>query len=54
LVCEFDANSPSNFASSDQMALRRTSADTVISAESAGSAAQLTMKLDPGNAWNTA
>jgi hypothetical protein len=36
------------------LAVRRNSAEAVVSAEFAGTAAPLTVKPDPGSAWNAA
>ena len=48
------ANSPSNLAISDQFAVMCSSAAAVVSAEFCGGVAPLTVKLEPGSAWNTA
>jgi len=49
-----EANSPSNLAIAVQLALMWSSAAAVVSAEFCGGAAPLTVKLEPGSAWNTA
>ena len=53
-VCEPLANSPSNLAISDQFAEMRSCAPAVVTAESCGSDAPLTVKLPAGSVSKTA
>src|SRR6516162_2666744 len=51
-VCECDANSPSNLASTEKPLMSRSSAPADVSAEFFAGVAPLTMKLAPGSASN--
>ena len=50
---EFEANSPSNLASSTTPLASRSSAPAEVRAEFFAGVAPLTMKVVPGSVWNT-